>query len=186
MNKKIKFISAIFLQLIIIFVIIAFKYSVFTGGTEVFLKILPIDPRSPLRGDYIVFQYDISNLERYNFSYEYLPRNGETVYIKLRQEGKYWVVNNNDVGNIAPQDNSLFIKARVVSGGFDKAAVDRDFWLSGSEKIKLEYGIEQYFIPENAGQNFTFWNKEVSAKVAIDENGNAVIKQIFVEGQSWP
>ena len=69
MNKQTKFILAIALQLAVIFTIIIFKFSVFTGGTEVMLRIQPVDPRDPLRGDYVTFSYDISSVSSYQFEY---------------------------------------------------------------------------------------------------------------------
>ena len=51
-TKQTKFIIAIGIQLVILFAIIIFKSSVLIGGTEVLLKIEPVDPRDILRGDY--------------------------------------------------------------------------------------------------------------------------------------
>ncbi|PJC47845.1 MAG: hypothetical protein CO034_01100, partial [Parcubacteria group bacterium CG_4_9_14_0_2_um_filter_35_11] len=63
LTKQTKFIIAIAIQLVIIFSIIIFKMAVLTGGAEVLLRIEPVDPRDPLRGDYLTFQYKISNLD---------------------------------------------------------------------------------------------------------------------------
>jgi len=88
-TKQTKFILAIALQVVIVFAIIIFKLSVLTGGTDVFLKIVPVDPRDLLRGDYATFQYDISNLDSYISGGQQI-RNGDTVYVVLRQNGKYY------------------------------------------------------------------------------------------------
>jgi hypothetical protein len=54
-TKQTKFIIAIVIQLVIIFTIIIFKIAVLRSGTEVLLRIKPVDPRDPLRGDHLTF-----------------------------------------------------------------------------------------------------------------------------------
>lgn len=168
MTKQTKFILAVALQVVIVFAIIIFKLSVLTGGTDVLLKIAPVDPRDLLRGDYATFQYDISIIDSYYANNQQI-RNGDTVYVVLRQGGKYHTVQN--VQKTQPTSNELFIKGKVESGG---------------SRFHVVYGIEQYFIPEDEGRNFSFWNKEAAARVAVDNNGNAALKQIYVDDKPWP
>jgi uncharacterized membrane-anchored protein len=52
--------------------------------------------------------------------------------------------------------------------------------------LKIEYGIEQYFIPEGKGQTMNFMNKNVDAHVVVDKDGNSVLKQIYVDNKVWP
>src|SRR3989339_803523 len=125
LGKKTKFILAVSIQILVILIIIIFKYSVLTGGSAVFLEIMPVDPRDPLRGDYVTFQYKISSINRYSFNYE--PYNGDIIYIPLRQQGQYW----------------------NVIGGISK-------------------------------------NKNAKAKVMIDDYGNAVFKQLYIDDEPWP
>jgi uncharacterized membrane-anchored protein len=183
MTKQTKFILAIALQVAIIFAIIIFKLSVLTSGTEVMLRIAPVDPRDLLRGDYATFQYDISNLDSYYSRGEQI-RNSDTVYVVLRQSGKYWVAQN--VQKTKPTGNELFIKGKVESGGLESQTNPLSYQRFGNSRLHVVYGIEQYFIPEGKGENFSFWNKEVAAMVAIDDNGNAALKKIYVNDKPWP
>lgn len=170
LTKETKFIIAIAIQLLIIFSIIIFKVMVLRGGIEVLLKIEPVDPRDPLRGDHLTFSYEISNLDSYLFNYSPI-RDGDTVYIPLKQQGKYWVAAFG-IQKTKPADGGIFIRGKVAD--------------SYGNKIRVIYGIEDYFIPEGTGQDFTFWGREVAAKVSVDDNGNAVLKQIYVDGKPWP
>lgn len=185
MTKQTKFILAIALQVIIIFAIIIFKLSILTSGTEVLLRIAPVDPRDLLRGDYATFQYDISNLDFYLVSGQQI-RNGDTVYVLLRQTGKYWTAQN--VQKTRPTGSELFIKGKIESGGLESrtASLSYQFPRFGGSCLHVVYGIEQYFIPEGKGQNFSFWNKEAAAMVAIDDSGNAALKKIYVDDKPWP
>ena len=61
-RKSIALALAIGFQFVVIFSIVIFKVAVLAGGTNVMLKIAPVDPRDWLRGDYAVFRYDISDI----------------------------------------------------------------------------------------------------------------------------
>ena len=183
MTKQTKFILAIALQAIIIFAIVIFKMSVLTGGTDVLLKIAPVDPRDMLRGDYATFQYDISNLDSYISGGQQI-RNGDTVYVVLRQSGKYYFAQN--VQKTKPTDGGIFIKGTVASGGVETQSDVFQNQNFGNSRIHFVYGVEDYFIPEGKGQGFSFFNKEAAARVVIDENGNAVLKQLYVDDKPWP
>lgn len=183
LTKQTKFILAIALQVIVIFAIIIFKLSVLTGGTDVLLKIAPVDPRDLLRGDYATFQYDISNIDSYYANNQQI-RNGDAVYVVLRQSGKYHIAQN--VQKTQPTGNELFIKGKVESGGLESQTDPFSYQRSGGSRLHVVYGVEQYFIPEGEGRNFSFWNKEAAARVAVDDNGNASLKQIYVDDKLWP
>lgn len=185
MTKLTKFILAIVFQVVIIFGIIIFKVSVLAGGTEILLHIEPVDPTSPLRGDYATFQYDISNLGLYLL--EGLGvRNGDTVYVVLNQRGKYWTAES--VQLTQPADSAqIFIKGKVAGGGaYSQSDIIPEFRSSGRSGIEVVYGVEEYFIPEGTGRNFNFGNKTAAAIVAVDENGAAALKRIIVDGKPWP
>lgn len=166
------------LQFAVIFAIIVFKLAVLGNSTEVRLRISPVDPRDFLRGDYASFQYDISNIAAHRADSRQI-KNGETIYVVLRQAGKYHVVLSTQKNK--PIDNKLFIKGKVVRGGLGGQPAPRF-----RSRLSIVYGIEQYFIPEGAGRNFSFRNKEAFALVAIDDNGNAILKRIYVNDKPWP
>jgi len=184
MTKQTKFILAIAVQILIIFAIIIFKVVVLTGGTEVILKIEPVDPRDPLRGDYATFRYNISNFDSYLFGNEQV-RNGDTVYVILREGKKYWTAQKAQKTK-PTADNQIFIKGKVASGGLESQAEFFPQQRFSRSRIHIVYGIEEYYIPEGKGRGFSFWNKEAVAKVSVDENGNAVLKQIYVDNKPWP
>lgn len=180
MTKQTKFISAIVLQSIILITIIVFKISVISSGADILLKIEPVDPRDMLRGDYVTFQYsNVSNVYSYNINNQQI-RNGDTVYVVLRQRGKYWTENR--IQKTKPSKGEIFIKGKIDRGGVE----DLSNGSSVNSRTHIIYGIEQYFIPEGQGQDFSFRNKDASARVAVDENGNAVLKKIYIDDKPWP
>jgi uncharacterized membrane-anchored protein len=112
LERSFKFAGAIALQLIILAALMFFKLIILAGGTEVALRIAPVDPRDPLRGDYVVLNYDISTANRFNNNETFLP--GEEVYVPLYESGKYWSAGG--IMKKAPEGGVVFIKGRIVSG----------------------------------------------------------------------
>ncbi len=179
LTKQTKFILAIVLQVVIVFGIIIFKVFVLSGGTDILLRIEPVDPRDMLRGDYATFQYsNISNIDSYISGGQQI-RNGDTVYVVLRQSGKYWMAQN--IQKTKPLSGEIALKGKVASGGIETRSDG-----FSNQRIHVVYGIEEYFIPEGKGQGFSFFNKEAAARVVVDESGNAVLKQIFIDDKPWP
>ena len=187
-TKQTKFIIAIAVQLVIIFSIIVFKVATLTGGADVLLPIEPVDPRDPFRGDYLTFQYRISNVDAYLFDYSPI-KNGDTVYVPLEQQGKYWEAVEG-IQKTKPVDTEqIFIKGKIASGGLEGEMLPFETPTPGfgwGNQVHIVYGVEEYFIPEGVGQDFNFWSREAAAKVSIDKNGSAVLKQIYIDNKPWP
>lgn len=184
MSTKLKFTIAVALQIAVLAFIIIYKTSISLGGTEVILRIEPYDPRDPFRGDYITFRYsDLSSLpgHYYRGYYDQELQEKDIIYITLEQRGKYHLPN--EIFEQKPTDQTLFIKGTVENLNYSSSYGDENKYL---DTINATYGIEEYFIPEGTGQNIFFDDKETAAKVAIDENGNAVLKEIYINGKLWP
>ena len=191
LDKNTKFILAIALQLVIIFALVITKLMIISGGREALLEILPVDPRDMLRGDYAMFQYTVSNID------SYVPReegikDGDTVYVVLSEGGKYRIATN--VTTAKPAGDALFLKGKVVSGAEESKSqpqYEKDMMWQPPDvlpKMNILYGVEQYFIPEGTGASLNLWdqNREAFAQVVIDDGGNAVIKQLYVNDKPWP
>jgi len=185
MTKQTKFIIAIAVQLAIIFAVIIFKVTILTGGTEIVLRVEPIDPRDLLRGDYATFQYNISNLDSYLAKGQQL-RNNDTVYVSLRKSGKYWAAQS--IQKTKPGNNEIFIKGRVVSGGTDSQFNPLSLQRFTGSRFHIIYGVEEYFIPEGKGNELNSLGRvqEALARVVVDGNGNAVLKQLYINNKPWP
>lgn len=186
MSSLTKFILSISIQFLIIFFIIIFKLFILTNGAEVLLKIEPVDPINPLRGDYITFQYsNISNLNQYDDQGREI-KNGDIVYVILRQGQEYWELSS--VSKSKPKGGQLYLAGRVESGGVDSLSnkLPNQDPLLKEVLIHVVYGVEQYFVAEGKGRDFSFSDKEASAKIFIDNNGNGVLKHIYIDSKIWP
>ena len=180
------FLLALLLQLGIIGSMVVTHYVAATTGTPVLLKIAPVDPRDPLRGDYLMFRYDISTLSRDLFMLPdgaagWTPARGETVYVALTRQGAYWTASQvlrtlptraeRDAGMGGYPSDAVFLKGAVTD--------------VGPSEVKVTYGTEQFFVPEGRGTRFPL-TKEASALVVVGPDGKALVRQVFVGGRKWP
>ncbi|MBI5138726.1 MAG: GDYXXLXY domain-containing protein [Candidatus Vogelbacteria bacterium] len=137
--------------------ILYLSWPLLTGTTAV-LETLPIDPFDPLRGQYITINYKIGTLPAPSDITE-----GDTVYITLKKDVN-GTAQFEKLSESKPKD-SLFIKGEVES--------------TNGEKIRVRYGIEQYFFERNA----YFPTNNIFVKVKIDSRGQARIIELLQNGK---
>jgi uncharacterized membrane-anchored protein len=156
--------------------IIIDRVSLLANGREIVLDVVPVDPRSLFRGDYVNLRYPISRLDAALVP-DTLPRSG-TAYVTLQQtpDGKWQAIKVSREAEKTGDPASIVIKGRM----------DGRFW-SGNRPttIPIRYGIESYFVPEGKGRDLEklVGDKQLSVIVAVDKAGEAAIKGLVVEGQ---
>ncbi|MDA0352756.1 MAG: GDYXXLXY domain-containing protein [Chloroflexi bacterium] len=136
-------------------------------GLEIVLESRPVDPRDPLRGDYVILSYvadDVSTIPAFNASV------GDVVYVEFVQAGRYWVpsaVNRNLLPRDQWGDGYAFLLARVES----------------TNPLRVSYpDLGVYFIPQGAGEPPT----PPDVILSISNDGVARIKRLEVDGAAWP
>ena len=129
-------------------------------GTEVILQTTPVGPRSLLQGDYAILDYEIAELPAH---LDWQPA-GSRVYVLLAQRGAVWAAV--DYLEAPPDTGAVYIQGRVNS------------------KRRLDFGIGAYFVPEGTGEIIE-QARDVKVVVALDQAGNAVIKEVLVDGKPF-
>jgi uncharacterized membrane-anchored protein len=143
---------------------------VLTQGTVIRLATRPVDPRDLLRGDYVILSYPINDVPASLFS---PPLNGPlpagtTVYVRLEPRGEFYEVTGASRQKI-PTGNGW-----VVLKGTSRYAGN----LPVQNSVRLEYGIERYYVREGTGNP----RGKITVEVAVPASGNAIIKQVLVDG----
>ncbi len=178
MSRKFKlvFTGIVALQVAVLLGFIGYKETTLRLGTTVLLQNVPVDPRDLFRGDYVVLRYEVSTVEGYYYG-QYAQ--GDTVYVPLiRTESPGGDATWKTAGylTVEPEPGwEVFLKGKVAD-----VAARQD----GVARITVEYGIEQYFVPEATGHEIET-ARDVKAEVAVDGFGHAVIKQLIVDGKPW-
>ncbi len=185
MRKKILYI-VVFLQTAVLAWLVYDRESTLLGGTEVWLKTMPVDPRDYLRGDYVNLNYEISNPSEDLYSTElkallkeqnkeedydsYKSRKNITVYVTLAVDPDIGLASVKSVDVKKPGKGELFIEGHMEG---------RHSWRSD-----IEYGIESYYVEEGTGlaieQRARDNSRSLDVHVRINKKGRAVI-----EGLRW-
>lgn len=153
------------------------RISLLQNGREIELDVIPVDPRSLFRGDYVILNYDISRFDAAKF--EGAPPKSGQFHVTIAQDAAgAWKVQRASGGRKAPAS-----AAEVVL----KGRTDRWRFLGGrpSGQVIARYGIESYFIPEGTGKALEkqVGEKRIKAVVAVGRDGTAALKGLKVDGQ---
>ncbi len=175
MTPAIKLAIVVGMQLAVLLSIVGFKqYTIWTGETVV-LRVAPIDPRDPFRGDYFTVRYDISTLDSDQLAGDdYVS---EDVFVELQKgDDGYW-----DAVAIHDDRERTFEGTHLIKGKHDY-----DRWTRQDDGIALSYGIEEVFIPEGSGEQLPFGESDsVGVAVKVDRFGNAIARHFVVDGEQF-
>lgn len=148
-------------QLVFLLGFIAVKEIALRTGTEVVLQTVPVDPRSLMQGDYAILDYEIADLPPFM---QDAPV-GERVYVVLKQDADVWK-GERYAGSLRHVEGEVFIKGRVDRMGH------------------ADFGIGSYFVPEGTGRIIES-AQDVKVVVNLDADGNAIIKEVLVDGEPF-
>lgn len=169
MDKKKTFIVIGVFWLVLLGGLVAMKEYTLQIGSEVLLRTQPVDPRDLFRGDYVILSYDLSiigtgELARNASDYEV----GAPIFVSLNLDGQR-VGTVKNIFKSAPNNEVVFLRGTVKNVYADQ--------------LRVEYGIESYFVPEGEGRVIERDLGEIYMKVAIDRFGNAVIKSLIMNDE---
>lgn len=140
----------------------------------ILLKGRPVDPQDLLRGDYMTMGYDINNVPAAEIVAR--PEPGKT------EGGDAWVLlEKRDGYHVVVKASSARLQAGpgqvLVRGTFGHD------WRGGRESLRIDYGIERYFVPEGKGSpRFS----KVEVEVAVSPADRLYIKRVLLDGKSYP
>jgi uncharacterized membrane-anchored protein len=168
-NRALWFVAAMAAQLLILAAVPAQKIHARTTGKTVFLKTFPVDPYSIISGYYVMLGYEISNPKVSTDWQKWSEGTPVWVLLKVDPNGVWNAVSVHDKKPAVPSD-CVVIKGR------------KGRW-------RIEYGIESYFIPEDARekvtQDFRKNSKEAKVEAKIDASGNAAIIKLIIQDRIY-
>jgi len=156
------------------------RTSLLAHGREVELEVVPVDPRSLFRGDYVILGYDISRFKLPPGAA--VPEQNAPFYLTLHkgESGNWQAVAGTPEAPAKVSPDEVVIKGRVEY--VSRPGRDQP---QEPAVVGLHYGIESFFVPEGAGRALEqrVGDKKISALIAIDDAGNAAIKGLISEGE---
>ena len=159
------------------------RTSLLSNGREVVLEVIPVDPRSLFRGDYVILGYDISRFDSAGRRRAAEARR-HRIIVTLQEKARWRQL----AGRRRRQRAARQTRSRTRSSS--RAASITSVEPSTDEPhdptiVGLHYGIESFFVPEGTGRELEkmVGDKKISAVIAVDDDGNAAIKGLLSEGQ---
>jgi uncharacterized membrane-anchored protein len=159
--------------------IIAGRAAILRNGTEVLLKVEPVDPRDLLRGDFIYLGYEISRIPVKLIANvptdAYVSHNGPVVVRLKKDADGFWhpVAAWLDKAPSAAAPGEADIVGHL-STGWDIAS-------NPDTTVSPDYGIERFYLPE--GEGLAIQNdmriRPFAIKVALAKDGTAQIKALM-------
>lgn len=153
---------------------IAGRAAILRDGTEIVLKVEPVDPRDLLRGDYVILSYNISLLQPDLFEdlgaddSEGGPRD-VFVRLALDADGFHQAVSARlDAPPLAEiREGEVDIRGRI------------HYWTRFGPSF-VEYGIERYYVPEGEGLEIEqgILDRDFVIKAAVAPSGAAQIRSL--------
>lgn len=150
------------------------RIALIRSGKEIILPIIPVDPRSLFRGDYVQLSYTITQLPASLLEGQQ-PAPGSKFFVTLApEEGPAWKairITAAHPGKVA--DGQIVLAARTRR------------WQLWSGTIWAHYGIERYYVPETKGLELEkmVGQKKLAAAISVDSSGRTAIKGLAVEGK---
>lgn len=185
---SLKFWLVVGLQILILISIWGFNYFHFAGGERVLLRLAPPrDPLSLFQGHYLILDYEISQIKVSDLPNGYDSgqtdcdflsddcepqlKIGNSIFVVLQESNGYWIASK--ISGQKPKDG-VFIRGKISGGN-----------ISGF--LAIQYGIEQYFIPEKNWEeterkfNNLRSDEKIFVEVSLSSSGEPLIRKIIVK-----
>lgn len=160
------------------------RAAILREGSEIVLKVAPVDPRDLMRGDYVILRYDAISRVDGSLLLEAWPDHDSYVPLWLTLEtgedglGQISAVTM-DKPETAPAD-AVYLKSEPVLLRAENHPK------TGSMTLSLKFGIERYYVPEGEGLEIEAARNQGRTTVAIrvSENGTAQIARLMIDGET--
>lgn len=162
-------------------------------GKEIILPVIPVDPRSLFRGDYVILSYEAQNIPGPLVTPELSKARPSTFYVTLAKTGDAWTPAALTTEPQTATSDRISIKARArygwaLTARARVAPVGQTTSTPAPPPVpsmSVRYGIESYFVPEGKGKPLEQMarEKKLAALIAVDAKGNAAIKGLMIDGR---
>jgi uncharacterized membrane-anchored protein len=164
------FIAAVAIQVLILVGVPARKAVTLATGKSAVLKVEPVDPYSLLSGYYVTLAYEISRAASFPNAPELSDGDECYAVIEMGEDGIWKPV-------------SLERELPANQSG------DRAVLLGRFRYGRIEYGIEEFFIPETRrdaiADDLRDHPKEARVDIKIDSSGHAALERLRIEDRVY-
>jgi uncharacterized membrane-anchored protein len=165
------------LQTAVLGYVIESRASILRSGSDALLKTAPVDPRDFLRGDYVVLNYEISQVPVASIVGGVPQDEGEkSLWVRLKpgDDGFSGIVESS-FERLPEQPGTVVLRSRPFYS----------YGPNSADHIRVEYGIERYYVPEGQGTALEKARQsgDVSIAVRVASDGTPQIRSLLVDGK---
>lgn len=161
------------LQVVAVVAFVAREEIFLRTGTEILVESRPVDPRDPLRGDFIILSYEFENLGESVSGSRFCCFEGQDAYLWMRQVGDYWqpvrVTRDRPSRDELQELDAVVLRGRVESS------------FGGGLRLSFT-NIGRFFVPQGDGNP----PEPPDVRLVVDGDGSARIRGLQIDGQAWP
>ncbi len=169
MNRARWFAIVVALQVLFLLGWAAYHERERASATVVLLETVPVDPRDLLRGDYMILGYKIGRVPAPAGpgTKEY----GTPIWVTLRPNGRFHEVADASWAEPEhPAAGGIVVRGRVISRPTEAT-------------LRVEYGIEKYFVPEGKGSPRF---REMVVEATVTASRRLAIRRVLIDGAAYP
>lgn len=177
MSKRaslVAFIVAVIIQILILVAVPARKVLTKATGKTVVLKVQPVDPYSILSGYYATLGFDISRVEAFPNATGMLQDFSQGAWV-------YAIVERDDDGIWRPVSLEHELPANLPD---NRAAL-----LGRINRGAIEYGIEEFYIPEaqrdRIAEDLSRNVDKARVEVKVDRGGHTALERLIIEDRVY-
>jgi len=154
------------------------RQATLNAARVVTLKVVPVDPMDPLRGEFVILTYGISRLKTDELDGDDTFNTADTIYVTLQSRGEDWSA-------VAVGHRPVVVAGGVVIKGTVSYVNEFTVDTKTTTELNIAYGIESFFVPQGMGREIENERQrgDLTADIAIDANGRAAIKAMRRKGQ---
>jgi uncharacterized membrane-anchored protein len=156
------------------------RATILREGQSVLLRTAPVDPRDLMRGDYVVLNYEISQVSQ-DLMVGDIPDDGGLhplhVVLAADDQGHGQVVRAS-FAPLAVGEGEMVLRSKPVQ------PLDRPS--RGTATYTVDYGIERYYVPEGEGLALEALRDQsrIDVVARISRHGVAQISALQVDGEA--
>lgn len=162
------------------------QLHILNQGAEVALEIVPVDPRSLFRGDYVRLNYAISRLKTAELGGDDEFASHDDIYVTLVPEKGVFAARALFHQHPGASADQVVIRGRVNSVVAQQRGSTEIESSPVQTRLSVHFGIESYFVPEGTGRELEKQaaSGKVAVLVAVLESGDAAIKGLRLNGSN--
>lgn len=169
-STLIAFAAAVVVQLLILAGVPARKAMTLSTGRSALLKVQPVDPYSILSGYYVTLAFDISRVTAFPNAPEFSDAAECYAVIEEGEDGVWKPISlERELPKNLPEDRAA-LRGRVKYGS-------------------IEYGIENFYIPETqrgaVAEDLRANRDKARVEIKIDNSGNAALERLKIEDRIY-